>query len=268
MELRNAARAAFLLTDVQEKMAAVHALQAGADQIALDPLATFDDLLQPGRPALPALVLPQDVPRRSPYTPAGHAALLHSIAHIEFNAVNLALDAVWRFAAMPAPYYRDWLRVAWEEAHHFEMLDGHLQSLGYRYGDFVAHEGLWNLAASTRQDLTARMAMVPCTLEARGLDATPIIQAKLRKVGTPAALQAVALLDIILAEEEGHVGLGKYWYHWLCEQHGLDAPTFYAQTAAAHGGPRPKPPFNLEARRRAGFSDAELRALPGADIAG
>jgi uncharacterized ferritin-like protein (DUF455 family) len=208
------------------------------------------------------LVQPKEVPRRSPYTAEGHAALLHSITHIEFNAINLALDAAWRFAAMPADYYRDWLRVAFEESQHFDMLNQHLISLGFRYGDFPAHDGLWTMAENTRHDVAARMALVPRTLEARGLDATPLIQTKLRKVGSAPALQAVELLDTILREEVGHVAIGNHWYHWLCQRDGLDSADFYRRVAAQFGGPSLKPPFNLAARRLAGFSQQEIDALP------
>jgi uncharacterized ferritin-like protein (DUF455 family) len=187
---------------------------------------------------------------------------MHSIAHIEFNAINLALDAIWRFAGMPEAYYRDWLQVAHEEAKHFTLLRNHLQEAGYDYGDFAAHEGLWTMCENTRQDVVARMALVPRTLEARGLDATPIIQAKLRKVGTTAAISAIGILDIILTEEVGHVAIGNRWYHWLCDRDGLDATDFYAQAALQHGAPRLKPPFNILARRQAGFTEPEIAALP------
>jgi uncharacterized ferritin-like protein (DUF455 family) len=208
------------------------------------------------------LVLPKEVPRRSPYTAEGHAALVHSIAHIEFNAINLALDAVWRFSGMPDAYYRDWMRVAFEESQHFTLLADHLASLGYGYGDFPAHDGLWTMAENTRHDVTTRMALVPRTLEARGLDATPIIQAKLRKVASAPALQAVAILDTILREEVGHVAIGNHWYHWLCQREGLDSASFHGQVAKQYGGPSLKPPFNLAARKLAGFTQQELDALP------
>lgn len=191
--------------------------------------------------------------------------MIHSIAHIEFNAINLALDAIWRFADMPSAYYQDWLRVAQEEAKHFTLLCDHLRQQGHSYGDFVAHDGLWTMCENTRHDVTARMALVPRTLEARGLDATPIIQAKLRKVGTVRALDAAAILDVILEEEEGHVAIGNRWYQWLCERGQLDPMAFYATAATQHGAPRLKPPFNLAARKRAGFSQAEIDALPTAD---
>ena len=262
MELRQRALDAFNLTDPWQKAAATEALWREVSTLALDCERALPAPADPGRPALPALVHPQDVPRRSPFTLEGHCALVHSIAHIEFNAMNLALDAVWRFAGMPAPYYLDWLKVAAEEAKHFGLLSEHLQTQGYRYGDFVAHDGLWTVCHSTRLDIVARMALIPRTLEARGLDATPIIQTKLRKVATPRALAAVAILDTILAEEVGHVAIGNHWYHWLCQRDGLDPLAFDAQVALQHRAPRLKPPFNIAARRKAGFSETELQNLP------
>ena len=262
MELRHRALAAFLQTDAVQKAAAVAAIQTDLPKLALDPDLELPWPDAPGRPALPRLVEPKEVPRRSPFTPAGLAALLHAIAHIEFNAINLALDAVWRFPNMPADYYRDWFGVALEESQHFMLLRNHLVNMGYDYGDFLAHDGLWTMCENTRHDIVARMALVPRTLEARGLDATPIIQQKLVKVGTPDALEAIHILDTILREEVGHVAIGNRWYHWLCEREHLVSEDFYAQAALRHGAPRLKPPFNLEARRQAGFTESELAALP------
>jgi uncharacterized ferritin-like protein (DUF455 family) len=263
MELRQHCLTVFCQRDPALKVAALRALDRYGDH-SVDCLAHFTHPEQPGRPPRPELVHPQQVPRRSPFTAEGHCALMHSIAHIEFNAINLALDAVWRFTGMPRAYYLDWLGVAQEEAEHFDLLRAHLQTEGHAYGDFVAHDGLWTMCESTRLDVVARMALVPRTLEARGLDATPIIQAKLRKVGTPRALAAVDILDIILAEEVGHVAIGNHWYHWLCQRDALEPLAFYARVAEQHGAPRLKPPFNLTARKLAGFSDAEVDALPTA----
>ena len=216
----------------------------------------------PGRPAQPELIEPKRVPQRSVQSPEGLAGLIHAICHIEFNAINLALDAVWRFADMPEDFYRDWLRVAAEEAYHFSLLHGHLQTqLGHRYGDFPAHDGLWTMCAKTAHDITARMALVPRTLEARGLDATPLIQAKLRGVGTPDALAACDILDIILRDEVGHVAIGNRWYAWLCARQGLEPVAHYRVLARQYGAPRLKGPFNTDARRQAGVVDAELSAL-------
>ncbi len=190
--------------------------------------------------------------------------LLHALAHIELNAINLALDAVWRFDGMPEAFYRDWLRVAGEEALHFQLLRDHLRTLGHGYGDFPAHQGLWEMCAKTAHDIVARMALVPRTLEARGLDATPLIQRKLRQVGTPDALAAVAILDTILRDEVGHVAIGNHWYRWLCARDGLDPIDHYADLVRRYEAPRLKPPFNEAARRQAGFTDSELALLQGA----
>jgi uncharacterized ferritin-like protein (DUF455 family) len=216
----------------------------------------------PGRPAKPALVAAKDVPTRSPFTLEGRAALLHAICHIEFNAINLALDAVWRFDGMPADFYADWLRVASEEALHFTLLREHLQGLGHDYGDFDAHNGLWAMCERTAHDILARMALVPRTLEARGLDATPPIQAKLRKAGDEAA---VGILDIILRDEVGHVAIGNRWFHHLCAQQGLDPVAVYPDLVVRYEAPRLRPPYNMEARLKAGFTDAEMRFLLGED---
>jgi uncharacterized ferritin-like protein (DUF455 family) len=171
---------------------------------------------------------------------------------------NLALDAVWRFDAMPVAYYRDWLRVAAEEALHFTLLREHLVSLGFDYGDFDAHDGLWAMTERTAHDATARMALVPRTLEARGLDATPPMQAKLRQAGD---LRAAEILGVILADEVGHVAIGNHWYCWLCARDGLDPVALYPQLAAKYGAPRLRPPFNEAARLAAGFTAEEIAAL-------
>ncbi len=259
MDLRQLALEALCITDPTRKAYAVQALWARVDTVPLDTAAHLPEPEGvPGRPARPVLVAPGAVPQRSPFTVEGRAALLHAIAHIEFNAIGLALDAVFRFPGLPAAFYRDWLRVAFEESHHFQMLAGHLATLGHAYGDFEAHDGLWAMARKTRDDLTARMGLVPRTLEARGLDATPLIQAKLRKAGD---LAAVAILDVILREEVGHVAIGNHWYRWACARDGLDPVAHYRTLVARHAAPRLKPPFNRAARLAAGFSAEELADL-------
>jgi uncharacterized ferritin-like protein (DUF455 family) len=266
MHPRLSALAALRLTDPEQKVAATRALVALAatESIAPIPIRTAgDDAGVPGRPERPLRVGATEVQKRSPFTPEGRASLIHSICHIEFNAINLALDAVWRYDGMPEAYYRDWLRVADEEAQHFTLLHAHLQAMGWRYGDFPGHDGLWAMCEKTKDDVLARMALVPRTLEARGLDATPLIQAKLRRVNTPDALRAVEILDTILRDEVGHVAIGNHWYRWLCERAGRDPEASYPALVAQYDAPRLKPPFNLEARGRAGFSDEELRALAG-----
>ncbi len=212
----------------------------------------------PGRPALPELVSPLLVRHRSMRTVEGRAALIHALAHIEFNAINLALDAIWRFPGMPREYYADWLQVAAEEALHFSLLAAHLSTQGFEYGDFSAHNSLWDMAEKTQGDILARIALVPRTLEARGLDAAPPVRAKLAQAGDMAAAE---ILDIILRDEIGHVAIGNRWYGWLCTARGLEPVAAYAELAVRYKAPPLRGPFNLEARRAAGFSERELAAL-------
>jgi uncharacterized ferritin-like protein (DUF455 family) len=259
MELRAAALQALLIDDPEAKVAAVRSL-AHQRALPIDTEATLVPERQPpGRPQRPSLVAAADVPRRSAFSPAGRAALLHAVAHIEFNAINLALDALWRFPNFPEPYYRDWLTVAAEEAHHFSLLKAHLATLGCAYGDHPAHDGLWTMCERTAADATARMALVPRTLEARGLDATPPMRAKLAQAGDAAA---AAILDVILRDEVGHVAIGNRWYRWLCARQGLDPVAHYALLAQRHAAPTPKPPINFDARAAAGFTADELALLP------
>jgi uncharacterized ferritin-like protein (DUF455 family) len=263
-ELRQLALAALLQPDPQQKVLLSHALQAQAATLSIAPtLSITPPTGLPGCPARPELRSHLDVPKRSPYTPAGLAALLHAVTHIEFNAINLALDAAWRFDHMPAAYHRDWIRVAAEEATHFSLLRAQLEAMAYDYGDFPAHTGLWDMTAKTAGDVLARMALVPRTLEARGLDATPAMQAKLRKVGTPDALAAAGILDIILRDEIGHVAIGNHWYRHLCSERGLEPVATYAELARRYEAPRLKGPFNFDARRAAGFDELELAQLSG-----
>ena len=261
-ELRKLALEALLELNVVKKLALAHSIRSQSATLLIASDITHQEPPGvPGFPEKPELRSHLDVPKRSPFTTEGLAALLHAVAHIEFNAINLALDAIWRFDSMPRSYYADWLCVAAEEAHHFSLLRAHLQSMGYDYGDFPAHTGLWDMTEKTKSDVLARMALVPRTLEARGLDATPPMQAKLRKVGSPQALRAVEILDVILHDEIGHVAIGNHWYRYLCAERGLDPVAHYAVLARQYGAPRIKGPLNLEARRQAGFDDAELTLL-------
>ena len=214
----------------------------------------------PGRPDKPLLVPPREVKQRSMANVEGRAALIHALAHIEFNAINLALDAIWRYPDMPEAFYIDWLKVADEESLHFMLLSSHLQSLGYAYGDFNAHNSLWEMAEKTAEDPLARMALVPRTLEARGLDATPAVRNKLAQTGDS---KAAEILDIILRDEIGHVEIGNRWYRWLCDLRGVEPLPTYRELARRHKAPALKGPFNLDARRRAGFTEAELVELQG-----
>ena len=259
MNPRRLALEVLCITDPATKAGAAIELHGAFDASALDVHERLQaECALPGRPARPLLVAPKDVPMRSPFTLEGRAALLHAVAHIEFNAINLALDAAWRFTDLPPAYYRDWLLVASEEAAHFTLLREHLQSLGFDYGDFPAHDGLWAMLLRTAHDACARMALVPRTLEARGLDATPPMQAKLERCGDPRAAQ---ILGIILRDEIGHVAIGNRWYRWLCERDGHEPVAHYAELARRFEAPRLRAPFNLEARRAAGFTEAELTRL-------
>jgi uncharacterized ferritin-like protein (DUF455 family) len=260
-ELRRAALHCLSIFDATSKETGVKALaqawQCGDITLDADAPLTPQHAI-PGRPAHPELVPPLAVKHRSMRTTEGRAALIHALAHIEFNAINLALDAIWRFRAMPREYYADWLRVAAEEALHFSLLNAHLQQQGFCYGDFPAHDSLWDMARKTQDDVLARIALVPRTLEARGLDASPAVRAKLAQAGDLAAAQ---ILDIILRDEIGHVAIGNRWYGWLCEVRGLEPVATYAMLAAQYKAPPLRGPFNLTARRAAGFTDAELAAL-------
>ncbi|MCV2371262.1 ferritin-like domain-containing protein [Roseateles oligotrophus] len=260
METRTLALKVLCLQDPAEKVAAAQELYA---QVLAGQRLDEELLIErpegvPGRPSRPRLMSALQVPNRSPFTVEGRAALLHAIAHIEFNAINLALDVVWRFAGMPRQFYLDWLRIAAEEALHFNLLHGHLQTLGHVYGDFDAHDGLWTMAERTAGDVLARMALVPRTLEARGLDATPPLQAKLARAGDK---RAVEILEVILRDEVGHVLIGNHWYRYLCEQQGLDPIALYPDLVLRYEAPRLRPPFNRSAREAAGFSAEELDYL-------
>jgi uncharacterized ferritin-like protein (DUF455 family) len=245
-----------------EKCAATGQLTDHADNLTPEAIKAFimepDNL--PGRPEKPSMTVPSQTQHRSMATIEGRAALIHALAHIELNAVNLALDAIWRFPEMPEKYYRDWLSVARDEARHFGLLAAHLTTLGFSYGDFTAHNGLWDMAESTKHDVMARMALVPRTLEARGLDASPQVRNKLVSAGDK---KAADIVSIILNDEVGHVYIGNYWYNWLCAQRGLDPIKTFATLALKHKAPRMLSPLNLVARRAAGFSEEELLLMQG-----
>lgn len=251
-----AVHAALIEADPADKCAATAVL---AEPVDLDACLPLQESLAgvPGRPLLPELVGPGDVPQRGFGSVDGRAALVHAVAHIEFNAVNLALDACWRFRGMPQRYYADWLSVARDEARHFLMLSGRLSELGHAYGDFKAHNGLWDAAEQTREDVMVRMALVPRVLEARGLDVTPGIIAKLRQAGD---LETVRVLEVILSEEVRHVAIGSRWFQQLCTERGLDPVTTFRNLLARHGMTH-RQVFNVPARLAAGFTQAELDGL-------
>lgn len=252
--------ACLMCSDLDKKMRLLDHLLNDWSERRFDftPLCECLRIPQPGRPPKPDLVAPKNLLRRRLGSKEGHAALMHAIAHIEFNAINLALDAVYRFQNMPIDYYRDWLSVAGEEAYHFQMVREHLCHLGYEYGDFPAHNGLWVTTFETDHDVMVRMALVPRTLEARGLDVTPPMIKKLRAIGDH---RGVEILKILLRDEVGHVAVGTRWYRYVCEQRNLNPFDTFQQILTTYFHGDIKGPFNYEARREAGFSEEEIAWL-------
>ncbi len=259
--LFDAARACLDAATPEAKVAAtfVAAEAFARGELAIPDAAPEPDPIgMPGRPERPLLLHPRDLPRRGFGSNEGRAAFIHAIAHIEFNAIDLAWDAAYRFRGMPREFYLDWVGVANDEARHFTLLRARLNDLGHDYGDFGAHNGLWEMAEKTAHDGLARMALVPRVLEARGLDVTPGMIVKLRSLGDDATAD---ILDVILREEVAHVAAGSRWFRWYCDRAGVDpAPRFrelltqYAR-AVLYG------PFNHQARSAAGFDEDELAAL-------
>jgi uncharacterized ferritin-like protein (DUF455 family) len=245
---------------IDAKLTAVAALLADVRSGALALGGRFEPHAanEPGRPQRPQLVPPRELQRRSTATAHSHAALIHSVAHIELNAVNLALDALCRFPGLPADFYTDWLVVAAEEATHFSLLRDHLRRLGHDYGDFPAHDGLWQMARKTGHDPLVRMALVPRVLEARGLDVSP---AMIRRLRAAADMCGAEIIETILRDEIGHVAIGTRWFRRLCAERGLDPDATFERLLAQYDAPRPVLPLNTEARRRADFSAPELAQL-------
>jgi uncharacterized ferritin-like protein (DUF455 family) len=229
-----------------------------AGRLAVDPDIELPEVIEAGRPARPELVSPRELPRRRLGSPEGLAAMIHAVAHIEFNAINLACDAVYRFRDMPAAYYADWIQVAREEAYHFSLLQERLGELGKGYGDYPAHNGLWDLAVKTAHDPLVRMALVPRVMEARGLDVTPDMMNRFQSAGDS---RTAAILRIILRDEVGHVAFGSRWFHYLCEQRGLEPEATYFGLLTEYFPDGLRCPLHVEARREAGFSENELNKL-------
>ncbi len=215
----------------------------------------------PGQPDKPRLVCARDLPRRKLTSREGRAAFVHALAHIEFNAINLALDAVYRFRGLPESFYHDWLVVASEEARHFTALRDRLRDWGYDYGDFAAHDGLWAMACKTAGDVLTRMALGPRLFEARGLDVTPGMIERLNAVGDSVT---ATVLQMIYDDEIGHVALGSKWFGFLCRQRSLDAEATYLELVRQFFPVQLRGDMNVEARLAAGFSQAELETLAAA----
>ena len=261
MHIFTAARACLDASTPDDKPALTLAM---ADAFARGELPISDDapgpepIRMPGRPATPKLVHPRELPRRGFGSSEGRAAFIHAVAHIEFNAIDLAWDAVYRFRGMPQDFYIDWVGVARDEARHFMLLRARLRELGHDYGDFDAHNGLWEMAEKTAGDGLARMALVPRVLEARGLDVTPGMIVKLRSLGDDATAD---ILEVILREEVAHVAAGSRWYRWHCARAGVEPRTRFRELLREYASGVLHKPFNTEARLQAGFDLEELESL-------
>ena len=248
-----------MLQDVEEKRKCVDTLFSNwKNATLLRELADIKRIETPGRPEKPELLPHAKLKQRKLGSDLGRATLIHAIAHIEFNAINLALDAVYRFRDMPDDFYTDWLKVASEEAYHFSLLEQRLQDLGYMYGDFPAHNGLWEMVLKTDHDVMIRMALVPRVLEARGLDVTPAMMQRLEKIGDTKTVNA---LEIILRDEIGHVAIGSHWFKYCCELRSLNPEKTFRDLLNTYMGGMLRGPFHTEARLKAGFSQQEIDEL-------
>ena len=248
---------------VDEKVQLTHHLfdEILNQDLNTDSATSVETIATPGRPERPELVSYQNTPKRD-RSDLGMIKTIHSICHIEFNAINLALDALYRFRQMPDQYYRDWAKVAHEEALHFTMLNDYLKELGYQYGDFEAHNGLWEMTVETDYDVLVRMALVPRVLEARGLDVTPSIQIKFKKSKFS---KMAEILEVIFQDEIGHVKIGNYWYKHLCTERSLEPIETFDRLIKKHVGKSLRGPFNWEARLLSDFTEAELNYLEHAN---
>ena len=261
LSLFHRVRDALACPEIEQKLSLVGTLardgQAGSLRIRRE------DFVPPGERGMPprlVSVQPSHLPRRRAGTGAGLAVLFHSVAHIEYTAIDLALDHACRFCEFPDSYYLAWINVAAEEAEHFALLRERLRHYGHDYGDFPVHNSLWEMAQRTANDALARMGLVPRLMEARGLDATPPIQEKLKRAGD---LEGARILDIVLRDEIGHVALGDQWFRWLCRERELAVESTYRDLIAAYRAPWPSAPLNMPARLAAGFTAEELSGLMG-----
>lgn len=254
------ARHCFLLSDPDEKLNAslevAGAFQAG--QLEWKEGAIAENLTMPGRLDRPLLVSPDLVPRRGFGTVVRRAALIHALAHIELTAVNLAWDCIYRYRGMPREYYQDWASAAADEAKHFFALRARLRAMGFDYGDFAAHDELWESAMQTAGDLVDRMGILHRVYEARALDVVPKTLEKFQTIGD---LKTAAVLATVANDEVRHVGAGTRWFRYRCEQKGVDPDVMFFGLLKKYMSRSPKGPFNREARSKAGFSDNELALL-------
>ncbi len=234
-----------------------------ADKLDIDRSFVAEKIAEVGRPELPKLVPPREVSQRSINTQEGRVILCHALVHIEFNAINLALDAAYRFTDMPSKFYGDWLKVASEEAYHFTLFESYLHHHGAKYGDYDAHNGLWEMAQLTAHDVMIRMALVPRVLEARGLDVTPVI---LKKLVQQKDEEFIAHLKIIQKDEIGHVAIGSHWFKYLCDKRGLNYRDTFKQLIQDYMNGSLRGPFDEITRLQAGFSPEEIADLNALEI--
>lgn len=248
--------AVLMTPDAREKTAlsrryAAEWQQAKTDGVVIE-IGKATPPMQPARPAKPELLAPRDVPRRRPGTEAGRLAILHAVAHIELNAVDLHWDIIARFSEinMPGGFYDDWVKCADEESKHFNLIADCLETAGSHYGAMPAHAGMWRAAEDTAEDFMGRLAVVPMVLEARGLDVTPGMIKVFEKSGQD---DVVGAMETIYAEEVAHVAYGSKWFHYLCGRHDMDPkPTFHS-LVRQYFHSKLKPPFNEEKRAEAGI---------------
>ena len=261
MNLYESAYDCLMQCDIDKKLADVKRLSENWHSSVFERENNSDEPVRiniPGRPDKPDLIPVTQLKQRKLGSERGRATLIHAIAHIEFNAINLALDAVYRFRDMPDDYYADWVKVAFEEAYHFSLLRNRLQELGYEYGDMPAHNGLWEMVLKTDHDVLVRMALVPRVLEARGLDVTPGMMERLTTAGDT---KTVDILKIILRDEIGHVAIGSRWFKTSCEKRDLKPEKTFRELLVEYMGGGLRGPFYMEGRLQAGFTQQEKDEL-------
>ena len=257
--LQQACYDALMERHAEQKCSLVHALYSEFQQETLKPDHKIAlEIIEPGRPDKPELVLPKFLKKRGIGSQHGRNHLMHAVAHIEFNAINLALDAAYRFKEQPYQFYADWLRVAAEEATHFSLVCDYLKAQGVNYGDFPAHDGLWDMCIRTADNVLSRMALVPRVLEARGLDVTPTLIDKLINAND---LAAADVLKVIYNDEIDHVRIGSDWFVFHCKQQNLEPQKTFLDCVETYLHGELRGPFNLTARQQAGFTETELAYL-------
>ena len=258
MELRAQCLKALAANDLNQKLNQVQAIFGSfkSHQIKIDSKVDIKHTYHlPGAPSKPDIVAPRLVEKRSASTQHGKLIFIHALAHIEFSAINLALDIIWRFKNLPEQFYSDWLQIAYEEQAHFNLLNSYLKKFGLAYGSFNAHNSLWEMAERTSHDLIHRLALIPRTMEARGLDVTPPIIEKFKQQKDD---DIVAILQIIYKEEIRHVSIGNIWYWWACDAQKLDPHETYKNLLATYNIELNYQKLNKEARYKAGFLKEEL----------